>query len=172
MQWNTAEKKGSSVGSYLANPCPEKCLLDIGRRLIVPAEESHWWFGLLSLGRFEQIGEDCINVGGVADIGRIRRGPNQEKMIAESVVDLLGRDALVHGDLLGGWAVRDADIEEASLEVLDAVGGVAGVPGYLEWILSVVNGVLDEGIGECYLSKSVSEARSCKLVARVLSTYP
>jgi len=71
-------------------------------------------------------------------------------VVSEDVVAWGGGDALVDGDLLGGRVVGYGHISDAGLQVLDAVGGVAGVPCYEEWGGAVGDAVLDEGVSESF----------------------
>lgn len=134
--------------AYLADASPQQGLLDVGSRLVVPTQEPRRWLGGISLGSGMEIRKDGQDIRVARDIGRVRGGPDQQKVVAEGVVDGLRGNALVHGDLLGRRIVRDADVDQARLEVLDAVGRVARVPGDAEGIRAVLDAVADEGIGE------------------------
>ena len=69
-------------------------------------------------------------------------------MVAEGVVAGVLGDALLDGILLGGLVVRDADVDVARLQVLDAVRRIALVPADLEWFGAVGDAVVDVSVGE------------------------
>ncbi len=71
-------------------------------------------------------------------------------MVPEGIVTGRKGDALVNGNLLCGRVVGDANVDEARLEILDAVGGVASIPGDSEGLGAVGDGVLDVRIRESY----------------------
>lgn len=76
-------------------------------------------------------------------------------MVPEGIVARRNGDALVNGNLLRGRVVSDANVDEARLEILDAVGGVAGVPGNSEGLGAIGDGIFDVRICESYRQQDV-----------------
>lgn len=52
------------------------------------------------------------------------------------------------GYLFGGGCVGDSDVDGAVFEVVNRLGCVGFVPGYLEWVGTVFDAGFDEGVGE------------------------
>lgn len=105
---------------------------------------------MLILSHLANLREHGVDIGRLGDIGRVGFGASQEEVIPESVVARRCGDALVNGNLLRSRIVGDANVEEATLEILDAVGRVGRVPGYLEGLGAVGDLVVDVRICESY----------------------
>lgn len=76
-------------------------------------------------------------------------------MVPEGIVAGRNGDALVNSNLLCGWVVGDANVDEARLEILDAVSRITGIPGDSEGIGAVGDGVFDVCVGESYRQQDV-----------------
>lgn len=87
-----------------------------------------------------------MDVVGGDEVGGVGPGPDEEEVVSEGVVAGGQGDALADGDVFRRRRVGDADVDVARGEVLDGVGGVAGVPGYFERGGAAGDGVSDEGI--------------------------
>ena len=67
-------------------------------------------------------------------------------MVTESIVAWFCRDALVDGDLLSHFAVCNANVDRAGLQVPNREGGVTCVPGNRKRLRAIGNAVIDEGV--------------------------
>lgn len=134
--------------SYLTYAGPQQCLLDVCGRLVVATQKTHPRLRGCSLSSGVKVGKYRQDIRLRRDIGRVRQRSNEKEMVAEGIVYGFRGDTLFNSDFLRGWVVSNADINEARLEILDAIRGIARVPCDPERVCAVLRGVANESIGQ------------------------
>lgn len=162
-------RKRVERSANLANADPQVRFLDICRRLIVPAEESYGWGGSGRFGSLVELREYGQDVGRLINVRWVRRWADNDEVVTKCVVAWRLCNPLLNRNILCGGAISNAHVDNAVFEILDADGGVALVPCYLEMFAAVLDTPLDERVGKGYHSPACQRGVPFRIVG--LSRY-